>query len=259
MKENLTQILMNEAIREWMAKVRTVLPQTDAERPVTWIAAERLARDHGRMVRLVELLREHRLVLSCRVQEEAGLLILVAYHRHGSSADFLLDTAEAYFREKDCGGFLFLCRMQASINTYDECKYSINSLVYWVTYVHNVVYSFYRSMIYCYINSTQRCAGSIVIDIIPTNGADKRKFFPFAPYFPVTNVIKRYFYPYFPAIIGIKGYSFPYFPYLSGIMKIKTALYSLFSRLDWHKTVVFPCLGEIYEGIRSLSWEIPVT
>ena len=44
-------------------------------------------------------------------------------------------------------------------------KYSINSLVYWVTYVHNVVYSFYRSMIYCYINSTQRCAGSIVIDI----------------------------------------------------------------------------------------------
>ena len=140
-----------------------------------------------------------------------------------------------------------------------EGKYSINSLVYWVTYVHNVVYSFYRSMIYCYINSTQRCAGSIVIDIIPTNGADKRKFFPFAPYFPVTNVIKRYFYPYFPAIIGIKGYSFPYFPYLSGIMKIKTALYSLFSRLDWHKTVVFPCLGEIYEGIRSLSWEIPVT
>lgn len=141
----------------------------------------------------------------------------------------------------------------------DRRKYSINSLVYWVTYVHNVVYSFYRSMIYCYINSTQRCAGSIVIDIIPTNGADKRKFFPFAPYFPVTNVIKRYFYPYFPAIIGIKGYSFPYFPYLSGIMKIKTALYSLFSRLDWHKTVVFPCLGEIYEGIRSLSWEIPVT
>lgn len=141
----------------------------------------------------------------------------------------------------------------------NDCKYSINSLVYWVTYVHNVVYSFYRSMIYCYINSTQRCAGSIVIDIIPTNGADKRKFFPFAPYFPVTNVIKRYFYPYFPAIIGIKGYSFPYFPYLSGIMKIKTALYSLFSRLDWHKTVVFPCLGEIYEGIRSLSWEIPVT
>ena len=141
----------------------------------------------------------------------------------------------------------------------DGGKYSINSLVYWVTYVHNVVYSFYRSMIYCYINSTQRCAGSIVIDIIPTNGADKRKFFPFAPYFPVTNVIKRYFYPYFPAIIGIKGYSFPYFPYLSGIMKIKTALYSLFSRLDWHKTVVFPCLGEIYEGIRSLSWEIPVT
>ena len=140
-----------------------------------------------------------------------------------------------------------------------DSKYSINSLVYWVTYVHNVVYSFYRSMIYCYINSTQRCAGSIVIDIIPTNGADKRKFFPFAPYFPVTNVIKRYFYPYFPAIIGIKGYSFPYFPYLSGIMKIKTALYSLFSRLDWHKTVVFPCLGEIYEGIRSLSWEIPVT
>ena len=152
-----------------------------------------------------------------------------------------------------------IMKVEAWSKMEDRCKYSINSLVYWVTYVHNVVYSFYRSMIYCYINSTQRCAGSIVIDIIPTNGADKRKFFPFAPYFPVTNVIKRYFYPYFPAIIGIKGYSFPYFPYLSGIMKIKTALYSLFSRLDWHKTVVFPCLGEIYEGIRSLSWEIPVT
>lgn len=156
----------------------------------------------------------------------------------------------------DCSGIRTTLKINSD-TTYG--KYSINSLVYWVTYVHNVVYSFYRSMIYCYINSTQRCAGSIVIDIIPTNGADKRKFFPFAPYFPVTNVIKRYFYPYFPAIIGIKGYSFPYFPYLSGIMKIKTALYSLFSRLDWHKTVVFPCLGEIYEGIRSLSWEIPVT
>ena len=81
MKQNLTLILMNEAVREgwreWMEKVRRVLPQTDAERPVTWIAAERLARDHGRMVRLVELLREHRPVLSFRVQEEAGLLILV--------------------------------------------------------------------------------------------------------------------------------------------------------------------------------------
>ena len=42
------------------------------------------------------------------------------YHRHGSSSDFLLETAEAYFRERDCGGFLFLCRMQASINAYDE-------------------------------------------------------------------------------------------------------------------------------------------
>lgn len=161
--------------------------------------------------------------------------------------------------QKEKNGTTYFLMPAYTVEAEVKCKYSINSLVYWVTYVHNVVYSFYRSMIYCYINSTQRCAGSIVIDIIPTNGADKRKFFPFAPYFPVTNVIKRYFYPYFPAIIGIKGYSFPYFPYLSGIMKIKTALYSLFSRLDWHKTVVFPCLGEIYEGIRSLSWEIPVT
>ena len=42
MKQNLTLILMNEAVREgwreWMEKVRRVLPQTDAERPVTWIA-----------------------------------------------------------------------------------------------------------------------------------------------------------------------------------------------------------------------------
>jgi len=54
MKQNLTLILMNEAVREgwreWMEKVRRVLPQTDAERPVTWIAAERLARENGRMV-----------------------------------------------------------------------------------------------------------------------------------------------------------------------------------------------------------------
>ena len=172
----------------------------------------------------------------------------------------VLKGTSAEYKGKKYPSFLFKKgRPVPEFRRYLQSKYSINSLVYWVTYVHNVVYSFYRSMIYCYINSTQRCAGSIVIDIIPTNGADKRKFFPFAPYFPVTNVIKRYFYPYFPAIIGIKGYSFPYFPYLSGIMKIKTALYSLFSRLDWHKTVVFPCLGEIYEGIRSLSWEIPVT
>lgn len=187
--------------------------------------------------------------------------------KKGSPANyFIIEAVQCWMNKEGKTETLSLLRGM-SIFYYDawiygsslECKYSINSLVYWVTYVHNVVYSFYRSMIYCYINSTQRCAGSIVIDIIPTNGADKRKFFPFAPYFPVTNVIKRYFYPYFPAIIGIKGYSFPYFPYLSGIMKIKTALYSLFSRLDWHKTVVFPCLGEIYEGIRSLSWEIPVT
>lgn len=113
-------------------------------------------------------------------------------------------------------------------------------------------------MIYCYINSTQRCAVFIEVDIFPTNGADEREFFPLFPYFPVINGIKRYFYPCFPAIIGLKWYSFSYFPYLSGIMKIKTALYSLFSRLDWHKTLVFLCLGGIYEGIRSLSWGIPV-
>lgn len=184
--------------------------------------------------------------------------VSATYYAEYSTSDFTPNTDYTYTLDS------LVLRMIPSGHFWGDTltqqrKYSINSLVYWVTYVHNVVYSFYRSMIYCYINSTQRCAGSIVIDIIPTNGADKRKFFPFAPYFPVTNVIKRYFYPYFPAIIGIKGYSFPYFPYLSGIMKIKTALYSLFSRLDWHKTVVFPCLGEIYEGIRSLSWEIPVT
>lgn len=32
-----------------------------------------------------------------------------------------------------------------------DCKYSINSLVYWVTYVHNVVYSFYRKRLLNYI------------------------------------------------------------------------------------------------------------
>ena len=187
------------------------------------------------------------------------------YRRALNSFSTFLDGNDIPFSSLDSAlacryeAWLWQQRVARNSSSFYMRKYSINSLVYWVTYVHNVVYSFYRSMIYCYINSTQRCAGSIVIDIIPTNGADKRKFFPFAPYFPVTNVIKRYFYPYFPAIIGIKGYSFPYFPYLSGIMKIKTALYSLFSRLDWHKTVVFPCLGEIYEGIRSLSWEIPVT
>lgn len=124
MEQNLIQILMNEAIREgwreWMERVRSALPQTDVERPVTWIAAERLARNRERMVRLLELLRQHRPILSYRVREEAGLLILVAYHRHGGSSDFLLDTADAYFRERDTAGFLFLCRMQAAINAYDE-------------------------------------------------------------------------------------------------------------------------------------------
>lgn len=124
MKQNLTQILMNEAIREgwkeWMERVRMALSQTDIERPVTWVAAERLARNHERMVRLLELLRQHCPVLSYRVREEAGVLVLVAYHRHGNSTDFLLETAEAYAQERDSGGFLFLCRMQASINAYDE-------------------------------------------------------------------------------------------------------------------------------------------
>ena len=212
--------------------------------------------DRFRDIKIRKLRKEH----SCAGYAIYQYVLNEIYRVEGCyirfTQDELFDCAEYWnMREEEVLRIINYCTETGLFNG----KYSINSLVYWVTYVHNVVYSFYRSMIYCYINSTQRCAGSIVIDIIPTNGADKRKFFPFAPYFPVTNVIKRYFYPYFPAIIGIKGYSFPYFPYLSGIMKIKTALYSLFSRLDWHKTVVFPCLGEIYEGIRSLSWEIPVT
>ncbi len=78
MKQNLTLILMNEAVREgwreWMAKVRTVLPQTDAERPVTWIAAERLAQEiTDGWSGWWSCCREHRPVLSCRVQEEAGI------------------------------------------------------------------------------------------------------------------------------------------------------------------------------------------
>ena len=72
---------------------------------------------------------------------------------------------------KDSGVLLNLCidyirkhNLKRKIGVFHldyeiQCKYSINSLVYWVTYVHNVVYSFYRSMIYCYINSTKRCAG----------------------------------------------------------------------------------------------------
>lgn len=103
-----------------MERVRVTLPQTDVERPVTWVAAERLAQNRERMVRLLELLRQHRPILSYRVREEAGLLVLVACHRHSGSTDFLLETAEAYFRERDTGGFLFLCRMQAAINAYDE-------------------------------------------------------------------------------------------------------------------------------------------
>ena len=213
----------------------------------TPIAASLLDRIYSSHAFVAELIRKQ--------AQEAGILLRRRYNDYTHTTDFtVLNPIEG--QEWAAGDNI---QVSLTVKVPACSKYSINSLVYWVTYVHNVVYSFYRSMIYCYINSTQRCAGSIVIDIIPTNGADKRKFFPFAPYFPVTNVIKRYFYPYFPAIIGIKGYSFPYFPYLSGIMKIKTALYSLFSRLDWHKTVVFPCLGEIYEGIRSLSWEIPVT
>lgn len=236
----------------------TAAPEPSPVQPVT---REKAQRESGRRKRQDEDYNE---LFLRRNEIKTRQCVYISRDVHGKILRIVNDIAGG---EISVGGYVdtvlrqHLEQHKERINELykKQRKYSINSLVYWVTYVHNVVYSFYRSMIYCYINSTQRCAGSIVIDIIPTNGADKRKFFPFAPYFPVTNVIKRYFYPYFPAIIGIKGYSFPYFPYLSGIMKIKTALYSLFSRLDWHKTVVFPCLGEIYEGIRSLSWEIPVT
>lgn len=238
----------NDEFGEWMQKLYAKLEELCKDVRVLRNADRVLPEDDN-------LLDNQDLCLLFKV----SIKTLQRYRAIGALPYFTI-SGKVYYKASDVREFI---KERFSITTLrqfeKERKYSINSLVYWVTYVHNVVYSFYRSMIYCYINSTQRCAGSIVIDIIPTNGADKRKFFPFAPYFPVTNVIKRYFYPYFPAIIGIKGYSFPYFPYLSGIMKIKTALYSLFSRLDWHKTVVFPCLGEIYEGIRSLSWEIPVT
>lgn len=249
----------------WGGQPYIVFKHTDIGREHIHIVSVQVAQD-GRKINdsrrnersvavTEELEREYGLHPAKGRRREKGQGIVPADYTRGDlkrQVAAVIKPAVATYRFQTLGEF------RALLSLYNS-KYSINSLVYWVTYVHNVVYSFYRSMIYCYINSTQRCAGSIEIDIIPTNGADKRKFSPFAPYFPVTNVIKRYFYPYFPAIIGIKGYSFPYFPYLSGIMKIKTALYSLFSRLDWHKTVVFPCLGEIYEGIRSLSWEIPVT
>lgn len=124
MEQNLTQILMEEATREgwreWMARVWNALPRLDVKRPVTWIAMERIAREHERMVRLVELLNVHRPVLSHKVAEEAGLLILVAYHRDSRSLDYLLDLAGTYIKCRNSEGFLFLCRIQAVINAHGE-------------------------------------------------------------------------------------------------------------------------------------------
>ena len=60
-----------------------------------------------------------------------------------SKTDGMIESKQSFNRERKLS--VFVERLKGS-------KYSINSLVYWVTYVHNVVYSFYRSMIYCYIN-----------------------------------------------------------------------------------------------------------
>ncbi|MDC2719115.1 hypothetical protein, partial [Bacteroides ovatus] len=61
---------------------------------------------------------------------------------------FLPDVLPAHLpeRERSCvSGRTGLSCLRIRCGLFRR-KYSINSLVYWVTYVHNVVYSFYRSM-----------------------------------------------------------------------------------------------------------------
>lgn len=124
MELNLTQILMNEAVREdwteWMAAVRAALSRTDLKRPATWTGLETAAHAHGHMVRLTELLRKHCPKPDCRKPEEAGYLVLVAYHPDNRSTGYVTDALEAYVRTKDRDGVLLLCRVVSVIGTRGE-------------------------------------------------------------------------------------------------------------------------------------------
>lgn len=119
MELNLTQILMNETVREgwteWMAAVRAALSKTDARRPATWKGLETAAGKKQHMARLTELLRRHCPTPDCRKAEEAGYLVLVAYHPDNRSLGYMEDALEAYIRAKDREGVLFFCRMLSVI------------------------------------------------------------------------------------------------------------------------------------------------
>lgn len=135
MKPNLTQVWMAETpqadLHGWMGKVQAALLNMDVERPATWMPLETLAREYKSMVRLVELLRVHCPVPDCRVPTEAGCLVLAACHPDNRSLGYVLDVAEAYIREKDREGILFLCRMQAIINAngdYTHLNFLYNRL-----------------------------------------------------------------------------------------------------------------------------------
>lgn len=135
MKPNLTQVWMAEMpqadLHGWMGKVQAALLNMDVERPATWMPLETLSREYKSMVRLVELLRVHCPVPDCRVPTEAGCLVLAACHPDNRSLGYVLDVAEAYIREKDREGILFLCRMQAIINAngdYTHLNFLYNRL-----------------------------------------------------------------------------------------------------------------------------------
>lgn len=71
-------------------------------------------------------------------------------------------------------------------------KYSINSLVYWVTYVHNVVYSFYRKRLLNYILCIR-----FFIEVHSIVSASR--FFHMPTYLRVVIECQSRFFPFFPA------------------------------------------------------------
>lgn len=103
-----------------MAAVRAALSRTDLKRPATWTGLETAAHAHGHMVRLTELLRKHCPKPDCRKPEEAGYLVLVAYHPDNRSTGYVTDALEAYVRTKDRDGVLLLCRVVSVIGTRGE-------------------------------------------------------------------------------------------------------------------------------------------
>ncbi len=131
MGKTLSQILMDEARQTdwfgWMEEVSGAVRHTEMKNAVSWKLLERLSWNEENMPRLVDLLKVHCPCPSYKRQEEAAFLILAAYHNDNESLGYVIDTMNAYMKEEDLEGILFLARMQAIINEND-CYPHLNSL-----------------------------------------------------------------------------------------------------------------------------------